>query len=303
MILCCLALAACGQPAAAVPSTAPAVAQTPTLVPADTPVVEPAPTDVPAATRTAAAVAATFVAARATVTAAAVNSTATAQASAVGPTVTRQAIAAQTISAADTKTPRLTSTEMAAIGRAGTVYIKRDDGASGSGAYLGQDLILTAAHVIANSSHSFKLTFDGRDAGSASIVAFNIPQDVGLLKDPQMAGSGAKPLAWGDSTILAEGDPLMLIGYPAGIGLTITQGIVSGLKTRRDMHLVQTDASMNHGNSGGPMLNSRGQLVAIASYGVCGTTGLNFGIASETAHPFVDNPRTILEPNPFGSGC
>src|SRR4029077_15481386 len=75
------------------------------------------------------------------------------------------------------------------------------------------------------------------------------------------------PAQWGDSTRLNVGDQVFAIGNPLGLGLSVSAGIVSGLN--RDVqdspynHYIQTDAAINHGNSGGPLFDMKGRVVGV----------------------------------------
>jgi S1-C subfamily serine protease len=142
--------------------------------------------------------------------------------------------------------------------------------------------------VIADLSGGVDVYFSGRLVGSALIVSRDTAVDLAVLRVTGLERAGARALSWGDSTTLASGDQIVVLGYPSIVGLTVTAGIVSGVKRLGSSDLVQTDAAVNHGNSGGPMLNDRGELVAIADFIISNAVGLNFGIATSTARPFFD---------------
>ncbi len=79
---------------------------------------------------------------------------------------------------------------------------------------------------------------------------------------------------------LALGDAVIAVGYPV-TGITVTKGIVSGFTHTLRTDLIQTDAAVNPGNSGGPLLNERGELVGIVDFRVeGGNYGLNFAVAT-----------------------
>lgn len=203
-------------------------------------------------------------------------------------TLSREAPASPTPPVSASVTPRaLGIPAVAAIGRLGVVYIETRT-ASGSGAYLGNDRVLTAAHVIADQSGGIDVYFSGRLVGAAVLLSRDTAVDLALLRVAGLERAGARALSWGDSRSLATGDQIVVLGYPSVVGLTVTAGIVSGAKRLGSSDLVQTDAAVNHGNSGGPMLNDRGELVAIADFIISNTVGLNFGIATSTARLFFD---------------
>ena len=95
-----------------------------------------------------------------------------------------------------------------------------------------------------------------------------------------------------------------MFGYPTpdqlGGQATLTRGLISAIRQdEKETLLVQTDATMNPGNSGGPMVDLQGNLVAVAVFGVRDTTGLNFGVATESIQSFLDGPaRQCPMPTP-----
>ncbi|MBM4393159.1 MAG: trypsin-like peptidase domain-containing protein [Deltaproteobacteria bacterium] len=152
------------------------------------------------------------------------------------------------------------------------MLIERPRGA-GTGIYVGNDRVLTAEHVVAGTT-SLRVSFAGSVVGSGQVVKRDVPADLALLLVPGLDRAGARALRWGDSSALQPGDPLVVVGYPLGVGLTVTTGIVSGLKRLAAVALVQTDAAVNPGNSGGPLLisGSHGNAVLPEVFG-SGPTG------------------------------
>ncbi len=137
----------------------------------------------------------------------------------------------------------------------------------GSGVIVDADngYILTNNHVIDRAEEITVTLQDGR-ALEATVVGTDSATDLALLKvDAQ--NLTAVPL--GDSEILAVGDFVVAIGNPFGLGQTVTSGIVSGLSRAPGMRaesyedFIQTDAAINRGNSGGALVNLRGELVGI----------------------------------------
>ena len=114
--------------------------------------------------------------------------------------------------------------------------------------------------------------------------------DVGLLKVDNPTGYSFPALPMGDSSTLKEGAQILVVGYPglvegtptganllsyqSSVDATVTKGIVSSIKTAQDgKKLFQTDASIDHGNSGGPAFNQQGEVVGIATYGFQSSSG------------------------------
>lgn len=186
-------------------------------------------------------------------------------------------------------TVALTTSDVAAIGKLSTVQIVQGN-TLGSGVYLGNDQVLTAAHVIPTTA-AILVSFNERSVGAARIVRRDESDDLALLSVPGLQSSGARPITWGDSMVLREGDALVALGYPVGLPLSVKVGVVSGLRVDGGTNLIQTDASLNPGMSGGPVLDSAGRLVGITDFGSARYPGLNFAVASTTARDFVEGRR------------
>ncbi len=153
-------------------------------------------------------------------------------------------------------------------------------------------LIVTNNHVIAN-AEQITVTLWDNTALQAQVVGRDPVSDLALLKV-----DATKPLpaaAWGDSTKTRVGDWVLAIGNPFGLGGTVTSGIISA--TARDIHsgpyddFLQTDASINRGNSGGPMFDLAGQVIGIntAIFSPSGgSIGIGFAVPSAFARPIID---------------
>src|SRR6202030_3825667 len=124
----------------------------------------------------------------------------------------------------------------------------------------------------------------------AEVVGRDALSDLALLKVE--AKTPLPAAAWGDSTKAKVGDWVLAIGNPFGLGGTVTSGIISA--TARDIHsgpyddFLQTDASINRGNSGGPMFNLAGEVIGIntAIFSPSGgSIGIGFAIPSALARP------------------
>ena len=173
--------------------------------------------------------------------------------------------------------------------------------ASGSGFILTEDgYILTNYHVIENSSSVQVTTYDNTSY-SASIVGYDESNDIAVLK---IDATGLTPVVLGSSDDLYVGDEVMAIGNPLGeLTFSLTVGYVSALdrevtlSSGTTMDLIQTDAAINSGNSGGALFNMYGEVVGItnAKYGSSssssGTASIdNIGFAIP-----IDDVRSIVE--------
>jgi len=153
-------------------------------------------------------------------------------------------------------------------------------------------LIVTNNHVIAN-AEQISVTLSDNTTLEAHVVGRDPVSDLALLKvDAKTPLPAAR---WGDSAKTRVGDWVLAIGNPFGLGGTVTSGIISA--TARDIHagpyddFLQTDASINRGNSGGPMFNLNGDVIGIntAIFSPSGgSIGIGFAIPSASARPIID---------------
>jgi serine protease Do len=157
-------------------------------------------------------------------------------------------------------------------------------------------LIVTNAHVIANADQ-ITVTLSDDTVLQAQVVGRDTVTDLALLKVD--AKTPLPAATWGDSAKAKVGDWVLAIGNPFGLGGTVTAGIISA--TARDIHsgpyddYLQTDASINRGNSGGPMFNLAGEVIGIntAIYSPSGgSIGIGFAIPAALAQPIIDQLKT-----------
>jgi len=157
--------------------------------------------------------------------------------------------------------------------------------ATGTGFVADKDgNIVTAAHVVDGAS-SITVTFQDGTTRPAKLLGKDDATDVAVLK-VDASGLTLHPLALGSSAALGAGDALAVIGDPFGYQRSISTGIVSGLDRTIQApngftvaHAIQTDAAMNPGNSGGPVLNAGGQVIGIADpIATGGSTQANTGV-------------------------
>ncbi|HEX4966293.1 MAG TPA: Do family serine endopeptidase [Thermoanaerobaculia bacterium] len=157
--------------------------------------------------------------------------------------------------------------------------------AGGSGFVISPDgLIVTNNHVIEGAT-SVKVHLEDRDY-TAEVKGTDKSTDIALLKIN--AGHPLRYLELGDSDALRVGDWVMVIGNPLNLDRTVTTGVVSakgrsiGISDTSFENFIQTDAAINFGNSGGPLLNLKGQVVAIATAINYGASNIGFAVPSNT---------------------
>ncbi len=161
--------------------------------------------------------------------------------------------------------------------------------ASGSGIIVDpRGYIITNQHVI-DGEQDLKIIYADGSNAAASVVGVDTASDIAVLK---VEGKVPAVAQFGDSSKLEPGQVAIAIGSPLGdFRGTVTVGIVSGLNRRvgKQQGLIQTDAAINNGNSGGPLINSLGQVIGINTLVVRSTNegnvaeGLGFAIPSNTA--------------------
>ena len=168
---------------------------------------------------------------------------------------------------------------------------------TGTGIIMSSDgYIITNYHVVSSAQQIVVLLTDGQEY-AACRVGGDETSDIMVLK---IDATDLTPAEFGDSDAAEVGDSVVAIGDPLGIELrgTMTDGIICGIKRDvdvgdRTMSLMQTNAALNSGNSGGPLVNMEGQVIGIntiklSSSGFTTVEGLGFAIPIDSAKPIVD---------------
>jgi S1-C subfamily serine protease len=162
-------------------------------------------------------------------------------------------------------------------------------GGTGSGVIISPDgLALTNAHVV-NGAREIRLSdVEGRTT-EARLLGIDPDTDLALLRADAARSFAYAPL--GDSKALKRGHLAIAIGNPLGFESTVTAGVISALGRslrattgRMIEDVIQTDAALNPGNSGGPLVSSRGEVIGINTAVIMGAQGICFAVASNTAN-------------------
>ena len=178
--------------------------------------------------------------------------------------------------------------------------------------------IVTNYHVI-EGAETVEVSFSNSDSMKAQIVGRDASTDIALLK-VEANSRALRPLMLGNSSALRVGDDVLAIGNPLGYERSATRGIVSAVQRPLRApsgftidHVIQTDAALNRGNSGGPLMNSRGQVIGVnsaietAGDGSQGNIGIGFAVPINTVRDVVaqlkqkgrvDHPYLGIEARP-----
>jgi S1-C subfamily serine protease len=169
-----------------------------------------------------------------------------------------------------------------------------------------QGHIVTNYHVV-EGANSIEVLFSNNVTTKATVVGTDESTDLAVLK-VDVSPNALTPLSFGDSSAMQVGDSVVAIGNPFGLDRTATQGIVSAIYNLEDsstsspltsptrnfpIAAIQTDAAINHGNSGGPLINSQGQVIGVNSSIETGSStsdgnvGIGFAIQSNTVKQVV----------------
>jgi len=163
---------------------------------------------------------------------------------------------------------------------------------------LGSGFIIDSSGIIVTNNHVIKeaedilVKIEGGKEYEAKVIGADPFLDIAVLKI--QSSEKFKPVKFGDSDKARIGDSVIAIGNPLGLGGTVTAGIISARNRNIGMSryedFIQTDASINQGNSGGPLFNMDGDVIGIntAIYGRQGNIGIGFSIPSNSAKKVID---------------
>jgi S1-C subfamily serine protease len=164
--------------------------------------------------------------------------------------------------------------------------------AQGSGFVIDKDgHVVTNYHVV-EGAKKVQVSFSDEEQMSATVVGTDPSTDIAVLKIQGAMSRSLTPLTLGDSNQVKVGDAVVAIGNPFGLERTVTAGIVSALQRQirapngfQIDEVIQTDAAINHGNSGGPLLNANGDVIGVNAQIETesgGNVGIGFAIPIDT---------------------
>lgn len=155
----------------------------------------------------------------------------------------------------------------------------KTDVSQGSGFIINrQGFIVTNAHVLSGAHYAKALTYN-QELKDAGLIGYDANLDVALLK----IEGNYDFLELDNSNDVRVGEKVIAVGNPLGLSFTVTEGIVSAvdrLGLNNLPYYIQTDVSLNPGNSGGPLINKKGKVIGINNFKVGGSEGLGFALES-----------------------
>jgi len=166
--------------------------------------------------------------------------------------------------------------------------------AKGSGFVIDgeQGYIATNEHVVANAKN-IEVIMDNGEIFPASVVGKDALTDLAVVK---IDATDLPYVSLGNSSSLAVGEWVLAIGNAFGMGLRVTEGIVSGsnvaitlLSGEKLYALIETTAAINPGNSGGPLVNMKGEVIGITSAKILGAENMGYAISSDSARPTIED--------------
>jgi len=178
---------------------------------------------------------------------------------------------------------------------------------SGSGFLIDKKngIIITNAHVGSYSPALNRINFKYSDPVQTKQVYIDPDIDLELLQiDPQLIPKNAIEAKLQCKNDYKPGQSVVAFGHPAGKDFTITRGIISAIRYETDFfEAIQTDAAINRGNSGGPLIDvSTGEVIGISSFGVDDNQGLNFALPSYTVCKVLELFKNKKDPSPLDFG-
>ena len=169
----------------------------------------------------------------------------------------------------------------------------------GSGVYVSEEgYIITASHVVHN-AESIMVLFPNGEKAPAKVKSSSEAADIAIIKTLYKPNNKIPVAKLGDSDLSKIGEKVMIIGAPYGLEHSLSVGYLSGRHSQKSLvsgttkiEYLQTDAAINHGNSGGPMFNMNGEVIGIVSHILSesgGFEGLGFASSIDIAKDILEN--------------
>lgn len=175
-----------------------------------------------------------------------------------------------------------------------SVFVVTSGNSLGSGFAVGENCIVTNAHVLDNPNNIVLTTYAG-ETHTAYLVGYDQDKDIAVLgvKDAKFT-----PLTIADYKKLNTGDDVYAIGAPKSMAYTLTKGVISAKEREIGKYkYIQTDAAINEGNSGGPLLNDEGNVIGINTLKMSNSEGIGLAIPMTVVSDFLKSLDIELDEN------
>lgn len=175
-----------------------------------------------------------------------------------------------------------------------SVFVVTSGNSLGSGFAVGENCIITNAHVLDNPNNVMLTTYAG-ETYSAYLVGYDQDKDIAVLgvKDAKFT-----PLTIADYSALNTGDDVYAIGAPKSMAYTLTKGVISAKEREIGKYkYIQTDAAINEGNSGGPLLNDEGNVIGVNTLKMSDSEGIGLAIPMTVVSDFLKSLNIELDEN------
>lgn len=175
-----------------------------------------------------------------------------------------------------------------------SVFVVTSGNSLGSGFAVGENCIITNAHVLENPNKVVLTTYAG-ETHSAYLVGYDQDKDIAVLgvKDAKFT-----PLTIADYNALNTGDDVYAIGAPKSMAYTLTKGVISAKEREIGKYkYIQTDAAINEGNSGGPLLNDEGNVIGVNTLKMSNSEGIGLAIPMTMVSDFLKSLNIELDEN------
>lgn len=175
-----------------------------------------------------------------------------------------------------------------------SVFVVTSGNSLGSGFAVGENCIITNAHVLDNPNNVVLTTYAG-ETYSAYLVGYDQDKDIAVLgvKDAKFT-----PLTIADYSALNTGDDVYAIGAPKSMAYTLTKGVISAKEREIGKYkYIQTDAAINEGNSGGPLLNDEGNVIGVNTLKMSDSEGIGLAIPMTVVSDFLKSLNIELDEN------
>lgn len=175
-----------------------------------------------------------------------------------------------------------------------SVFVVTSGNSLGSGFAVGENCIVTNSHVLDNPNNIVLTTYAG-ETHAAYLVGYDQDKDIAVLgvKDAKFT-----PLTIADYKSLNTGDDVYAIGAPKSMAYTLTKGVISAKERKIGKYTyIQTDAAINEGNSGGPLLNDAGNVIGINTLKMSDSEGIGLAIPMTVVSDFLKSLNIELDEN------